>query len=398
MNIALPPDDAPPSEPAPALPPPTGKGPLANLEARLAAGIMRADPEQRRVAVRLQALHDALRAAQAAPRAGGLLGLLGIGRKASVPVPAGIYIWGPVGTGKSMLMDLFFADAPVPSKRRVHFHEFMLEVHQRLFERRQLTAEDGGEADTIPPIARAIAAEAKLLCFDEIQVTNIADAMILWRLFDTLFAEGVTVVATSNRVPDDLYRGGLQRDRFQPFIDLVKAKLDVIALDGGRDYRLQRLRQLDMYLTPAGAWADRKLEEAFASLTDNAKGNRRVLRTQGRDVVVPRAAPGVAWSDFEEWCGKPMGAADYLCIAEHFHTVILRNVPRLTPRNRDRAWRFTTLVDALYEKKVKLICSAEAPPDQLYVEGDGAFEFQRVVSRLMEMQSPEYLGLEHIAD
>jgi cell division protein ZapE len=396
MNVALPPDDAAPA--ATAMPPPTGKGPLANLEVRLAAGLVRADAEQRRVAERLQALHDALRAANAAPRSGGLLRLLGLGRKRAAAAPAGVYIWGPVGTGKSMLMDLFFADAPVAKKRRVHFHEFMLEVHQRLFDRRQVTAADGGESDTIPPIARAIATEARLLCFDEIQVTNIADAMILWRLFDTLFAEGVTVVATSNRVPDDLYKGGLQRDRFQPFIDLIKARLEVLALDGGRDYRLRRLRQLDMYLMPAGAWADRKLEDAFASLTDGAKGTRRVLRTQGRDVIVPRAAPGVAWADFEDWCGKPLGAADFLCIAEHFHTVILRNVPRLTPRNRDRAWRFTTLVDALYEKKVKLICSAEAPPEQLYLEGDGAFEFQRVVSRLMEMQSPEYLGLEHVED
>jgi cell division protein ZapE len=383
--------------PAPqSMPPPTGKGPLANLEVRLAAGAVHADAEQRRVAERLQVLHEALRSARAARRS--LLGRLGLGRKASTEGPAGIYIWGPVGTGKSMLMDLFFADAPVARKRRVHFHEFMLEVHQRLFDRRQQTAANGGEADTIPPIARAIAAEARLLCFDEIQVTNIADAMILWRLFDTLFAEGVTVVATSNRVPDDLYKGGLQRDRFQPFIDLVKARLEVLPLDGGRDYRLRRLRQLDMYIAPSGTWADRKLEEAFVALTDGAKGGRRVLRTQGRDVVVPRAAPGVAFADFEEWCGRPLGAADYLCIAEHFHTVILRNVPRLTPRNRDRAWRFTTLIDGLYEKKVKLICSAEAAPDQLYVEGDGAFEFQRVVSRLMEMQSPEYLGLDHVED
>ncbi|HJQ57036.1 MAG TPA: cell division protein ZapE [Vineibacter sp.] len=406
MTVAIPPDDPAAARAtnasstgtsATVMPPPTGKGPLANLELRLALGVVRADAEQRRIAERLQALHEALRASRP-KRSAGLLGLLGLGRKAAVAAPAGIYVWGPVGTGKSMLMDLFFADAPVLKKRRVHFHEFMLEVHERLFERRQQTAADGGEADVIPPIARAIAAEARLLCFDEIQVTNIADAMILWRLFDTLFAEGVTVVATSNRVPDDLYRGGLQRDRFQPFIDLVKEKLEVLALDGGLDYRLRRLRQLDMYLTPSGAWADRKLEDAFASLTDGARGSRRVLRTQGRDVVVPRAAPGVAWSEFEEWCGRPLGAADFLCIADHFHTVILRNVPRLTPKNRDRAWRFTTLIDALYERKVKLICSAEAPPEQLYVEGDGAFEFQRVVSRLMEMQSPEYLGLEHVEE
>jgi cell division protein ZapE len=396
MNVALSDDPHETPKSQPAMPRPTGRGPLANLEVRLAAGVVHADPEQRRVAERLQALHDAL-AVVTAHRPAGLLRLLGLGRKPD-PAPPGVYIWGPVGTGKSMLMDLFFADARVKKKRRVHFHEFMLEVHERLFERRQRTADNGGEADTIVPVARAIAAEARLLCFDEMQVTNIADAMILWRLFDTLFAEGVTIVTTSNRPPDDLYRGGLQRDRFQPFIDLVKARLEVLALDAGRDYRLQRLRKLDMYLTPAGPWADRKLEEAFVSLSDGARGSRRVLRTQGRDVIVPRAAPGVAWADFEEWCGRPLGAADFLCIADHFHTVILRNVPRLTPKNRDRAWRFTTLVDALYERKVKLICSAEAPPGQLYVEGDGAFEFQRVVSRLMEMQSPEYLGLEHVEE
>ncbi|QQS15125.1 MAG: AFG1 family ATPase [Rhodospirillales bacterium] len=378
------------------MPPPTGEGPLSNLEARLAAGVIKADSEQRRVVARLQVLHDTLRAAAAAPR-GGLLSLLGLGRKPAA-APPGIYVWGPVGTGKSMVMDLFFADAPVERKRRVHFHEFMLEVHRRLFERRQAMAAAGGEADAIPPVARDIAAEAALLCFDEIQVTNIADAMILWRLFDTLFACGVTVVATSNRVPDDLYKGGLQRDRFQPFIDMVKARMEVLSLDGGRDYRLQRYRQLDLYLTPAGPWADRKLEEAFASLTGGAAGSPRTLRTQGRDVRVPRAAPGVAWAEFEDWCGKPLGAADFLCVADHFHTVLLRGVPKLTARNRDRAWRFVTLVDALYERKVKLICSAEAAPDKLYVEGDGAFEFERTVSRLMEMQSPEYLALEHIED
>ncbi len=373
----------------------TGLGPVANLDAGLAAGTIKADPDQRRIAKRLQVLHDALVALPRVPeRSGGLLSMFGLGRKPAPPIgPPGVYIQGPVGRGKSMLMDLFYADAPVAKKRRVHFHEFMLEVHKRLFERRQSS---GGEADSVAPVARAIAADARLLCFDEMQVTNIADAMILWRLFGTLYEEGVTVVTTSNRVPDDLYKNGLQRDRFQPFIDLVKAKMEVLTLDGGRDYRLQRLRDMDKYLTPLGAWADRKLEEDFASLTDGAAGAPRTLRTQGRDVAVPRAAPGVAMASFEDWCGKPMGSADFLCIAEHFHTVILRDVPKLTARNRDRAWRFITLIDAFYEKKVKLICSAEASPDKLYVEGDGTFEFERTVSRLMEMQSPEYLALEHV--
>jgi cell division protein ZapE len=376
---------------------PAHPGPLANLEARLADGSVHTDRRQREIAVKLQTLHDALTARAHAPaRGGGILARLGWRRAAVQASLTGLYIWGPVGRGKSMLMDLFFADAPVTRKRRVHFHEFMLEVHARLHERREAAAAQGGEADLIPPVARDIAREAELLCFDEIQVTNIADAMILWRLFDTLFAEGVTVVATSNRVPDDLYRGGLQRERFQPFIDLVKARLEVLSLEGDQDYRLSRLRQLDVYLTPLGAWADRKMEEMFLNLTGGVAGTTRVLRTQGRDVRVPRAAPGVAWAEFEDWCGKPMGPADFLCIADHFHTVFLRNVPRLTARNRDRAWRFVTLIDAFYERKVKLVCSAETHPDKLYVEGDGAFEFERTVSRLMEMQSPEYLALEHI--
>lgn len=382
---------------APPVPPATGQGPLANLEARLADGSVRADRRQREIAERLQALHEALRARpDEAPRSGGLLARLGLRRSEPPPALPGIYIWGPVGRGKSMLMDLFFADAPVKAKRRVHFHEFMLEVHARLHERRQAAAARGGEADLIPPVARDIAREARLLCFDEIQVTNIADAMILWRLFHTLFEAGVTVVATSNRVPDDLYKGGLQRDRFQPFIDLVKARMEVLSLEGDRDYRLSRLRQLDVYLTPVGAWADRKMDEQFLALTGGVAGVARRLRTQGRDVLVPRAAPGVAWAEFEDWCGRPLGAADYICIADHFHTVFLRNVPKLTARNRDRAWRFVTLIDALYERKVKLVCSAEASPERLYVEGDGAFEFERTVSRLMEMQSPEYLALDHL--
>ena len=377
---------------------PAGDGPLANLAARLADGSVRADRRQREITERLQALHDALRRrGDAPPRPNGLLARLGLRRAETLPALPGVYIWGPVGRGKSMLMDLFFADAPVAAKRRVHFHEFMLEVHARLHKRRAAAAAHGGEADLIPPVARDIAREARLLCFDEIQVTNIADAMILWRLFHTLFAEGVTVVATSNRVPDDLYKGGLQRDRFQPFIDLVKARMEVLSLEGDRDYRLSRLRQHDVYLTPLGAWADRKMDEQFLALTGGVAGAARRLRTQGRDVLVPRAAPGVAWAEFEDWCGKPLGAADYICIADHFHTVFLRNVPKLTSRNRDRAWRFVTLIDALYEQKVKLVCSAEAAPDKLYVEGDGAFEFERTVSRLMEMQSPEYLALDHLA-
>jgi len=379
----------------------TGKGPLANLTARRIAGQVQADPVQEKIVVRLQAVHDQLAAmATGEPPKPGLLARLGLVSAPKPPEgPHGLYIWGPVGRGKSMLMDLFFSDAPVARKRRVHFHEFMLEVHDRLHRRREALAAKGAppEDDTIVPVAKEIAAETRLLCFDEFQVTNIADAMILGRLFETLFGEGVTVVATSNRAPDDLYKDGLQRDRFLPFIELLKQRLEILELGGAHDYRLGRLRELDLYLTPLGAWANAKLDEAFRALAGGADGEPRVLRTQGRDVDVPRAAPGVAMAHYLDWCAKPMGAADFLCIADHFHTVIVAEIPKMGPDNQDKAARFVTMIDTFYEKKVKFVCSAAASPDKLYVEGDGAFEFQRTVSRLMEMQSPQYLNLEHIA-
>ncbi len=373
--------------------PSTGKGPMANLAARRAAGEIHADPVQEKIVLRLQAIHDQLGAmASAQPAKKGLLARLGLGHAPKPPEgPHGLYIWGSVGRGKSMLMDLFFADAPVAKKRRVHFHEFMLEVQARLHSRREELAARGAspESDTIVPIAKQIAAETRLLCFDEFQVTNIADAMILGRLFETLFAEGITVIATSNRAPDDLYNNGLQRDRFLPFIELVKQRLEVLELGGSQDYRMGRLRELDLYLTPLGAWATKKLDEAFRTLSNGADGEPRVLRTQGRDVEVPRAAPGVAMAHFMDWCARPMGAADFLCIADNFHTVIVAEVPKMGPDSRDKAVRFVTMIDT--------ICSAAANPNSLYPEGDGSFEFQRTVSRLMEMQSPEYLNLEHIA-
>jgi cell division protein ZapE len=378
----------------------TGNGPVANLTARRIAGQVQADPVQEKIVLRLQAVHDQLAAVTAEPPKPGLLARLGLASARKPPQgPHGLYIWGPVGRGKSMLMDLFFSDAPVARKRRVHFHEFMLEVHDRLHRRREALAAKGAppEADTIVPVAKEIASETRLLCFDEFQVTNIADAMILARLFETLFDEGITVVATSNRAPDDLYKDGLQRDRFLPFIDLLKQRLEILELGGGHDYRMDRLRELDVYLTPLGAWANARLDEAFRALSGGADGEPRVLRTQGRDVDVPRAAPGVAMAHYLDWCAKPMGAADFLCIADHFHTVIVADIPKMGPDSQDKAARFVTMIDTFYEKKVKFVCSAAAPPDKLYVEGDGAFEFQRTVSRLMEMQSPEYLALEHIA-
>src|SRR5471032_1574012 len=255
--------------------PTTGKGPAANLAARRAAGHVHSDPVQEKVVARLQALYDRLKAAAGPPARPGLLSWLGLGPAARPSAgPHGLYIWGPVGRGKSMLMDLFFADAPVAKKRRVHFHEFMLEVHERLHTRREELAARGAppEADTIVPIAKAIAAETQLLCFDEFQVTNIADAMILGRLFETLFDEGITVIATSNRAPDDLYKNGLQRDRFLPFIKLMKQRLEIFELGGGHDYRMGRMREFDMYLTPLGGWETTKLDEAFRALAKGADG------------------------------------------------------------------------------------------------------------------------------
>ena len=311
-------------------------------------------------------------------------------RTASKAGVRGLYLWGGVGRGKTWLMDLFYQSLPFPQRRRRHFHRFMHDVHAEL---RSL-----GEIEApLEQVAERISREARVLCFDELFVSDIADAMILGGLFDALFRRGVTLVVTSNVPPRDLYKNGLQRDRFLPFIELVKQRLEVLELGGGQDYRMERLRNLDVYLTPLGAWADKKLDEAFRAMTDGADGEPRVLRTQGRDVEVPRAAPGCAMAHFLDWCAKPMGAADFLCIAEHFHTVILAEIPKMGPDNRDKAARFVTMIDSFYEKKVKFVCSAATSPDKLYIDGDGAFEFQRTVSRLMEMQSPEYLALDHIA-
>jgi cell division protein ZapE len=298
-----------------------------------------------------------------------------------------------------MLMDLFFASAPVPAehKRRVHFHAFMLEVHQRLHAWRTRTK--GAESDPIPKLAGEIAAETWLLCFDEFQVTNIADAAILGRLFAALFEDGVVVVATSNRPPDDLYLGGLQRELFLPFIALMKERLDVIALDGGVDYRLLRLRGRPVYYQPLNAASAKALDAAFATLTENGDDGAPApctLTVQGRKLQVPLAAKGVARFTFAELCARPLGAADYIALATHFHTLVIEGIPRLDRDRHNEAVRFTTLIDALYEHKCNLICSAAVPPEALYPEGDFSFEFHRTVSRLLEMQSDAYLTAPHL--
>ncbi|WP_229743569.1 cell division protein ZapE [Aliidongia dinghuensis] len=359
--------------------------------AKRAAGLLKPDPMQELAAEKLQSLHRALLSYRPEPPAAAPTGwraFLGLNPHRDAPkAPRGLYIYGGVGRGKSMLMDLFFETSAVEARRRVHFHAFMQEVHDRLYALRTSKI-----TDPLAVLASQIARGATLLCFDEFQVTDIADAMILGRLFEALFAAGVVVVATSNREPDDLYKDGLQRERFVPFIAMIKEELDVLELDNGRDYRLMRLVGRPVYYAPLGEATAEALEETFTELTDGTKPTPLVLEVKRHPVRVPRQAMGVAWFDFKDLCGQPLGAGDYLAIAERFESVVIANVPQLGPENRNEAKRFNTLIDALYEAKVHVVISAAAEPAQLYTEGDGAFEFERTVSRLMEMQSIDYIS------
>lgn len=317
------------------------------------------------------------------------------------PEPRGFYIFGPVGRGKSMLMDLFFEAAPLSAKRRVHFHAFMGEVHQAVFDWRQMDdatrakqpnyIKDAGD-DPIRPVAKAIAQEATLLCFDEFQVEDVADAMILGRLFEAFFAHGVVVVATSNRAPKDLYLNGLNRQLFEPFIELIKEKMDLHHLAGQKDYRLDRLAGVKVYHTPLGPEAEALLDDAFVKLTDEDEGAPLELEVLGRTLTIGEASRGVARMSFEALCVEALGAHDYLALCGVIDTLILEGIPKLTPDKRNEAKRFVTLVDTLYENHVRLVASAEAAPQELYPEGDGSFQFERTVSRLMEMQSEDYLA------
>ncbi len=352
-------------------------GPLEAYQARVAAGALAGDPAQEAVARRLDALAHNLEPSR--------------GWFARKPAPRGLYLWGPVGRGKSMLMDLFFESAPVAKKARVHFHEFMLARHAFL---RELRARGDVDANQLIALAaKDVANDAKLLCFDEFAVTDIADAMILGRLFERLFALDVVIVATSNRRPAELYKNGLNRQLFEPFIAMLEERLDVIELAAAKDYRLERLLAAPVYYAPLGPAASEAIDGAWDRLTFKAEPHLVILDVSGRALRVERQAAGVARFSFEELCARPLGAADYIEIAERFHTILLEDVPKLSPAQRDEAARFRLLIDALYEAKTKLVMSANAQPDALYPAGDQSFEFERTASRLMEMRSQDYLAL-----
>lgn len=366
------------------------------LETLIAEGRIEADEAQLGIADRLDALAMALRE-RSLGRKSSALGWL-FGRKASPELLRGLYVWGGVGRGKTMLMDHFHALLPVQGKRRVHFHAFMRDVHERIHEWRQAARRGVVQgSDPVVPVATALAQEAQVLCFDEFAVTDIADAMLLGRLFEALFAQGVVVVATSNVHPDDLYRDGLNRALFLPFIRLLGERMDIVRLEARTDYRLEKLAGDEIYLSPLDSAAREALVRLFVGLTGGVEAEPAKLHVKGRIVEVPRAAQGVAWFGFDDLCARPLGASDYLEIAETYHTVLIEGVPRMEQAHRNQAKRFITLIDVFYDHGVKVIVSAEAQPDELYTGTTGAevFEFARTISRLTEMRSEDYLARAH---
>ena len=383
-------------------------GPLPAYRAKCESGEIDPDPMQRLAAEKLQTLHRQIATYQPPVPKKGWRHRLGFGGgkkngEEARSVPTGLYLFGGAGRGKSMLMDLFFETASIEKKRRVHFHEFMLEVHDRLhLWRKERSSEEGrgrGQniADPMPVLASDLIDQCWLLCFDEFHVVDVADAMILGRLFEALFDKGMIVVATSNWAPDDLYKDGLQRQRFLPFIDLLKQRMDVLHLSGSQDYRLLGMAGEPVYFTPLDQASEQAMARAFAKMTDGADTMTDELVLKGRTLEVPRTARGVCWFTFEELCARPLGAADYIALATHYSAVLLEGVPQLKPEHRNEAKRLIVLIDALYEHRTKLVMSAEVPAEQLYLEGVGAgVEFDRTVSRLTEMQSADYFSVEHL--
>ncbi len=369
----------------------------ARYQALVASGAIERDPAQTKLLARLDKLAGQLNEKRLA-RKSSALGWL-FGRRPAVSEPLkGLYVWGSVGRGKTMLMDLFFESLDVRRKRRAHFHAFMADVHGRIHAYRQeLKAGKVKGDDPIEPVAKALAQEAYVLCFDEFSVSDIADAMILGRLFKALFAENVIVVATSNVEPARLYEGGLNRALFLPFIDMIHERMNIVELDSRTDFRLEKLGGKPVWHNPADDDARAALDNAFQRLTGRRRGDPMTVAVRGHPLKIPQAAAGVARFSFDDLCNQPLGAADYLAIAQDFHTVIIDGIPRMHAENRNEAKRFITLIDTLYDNRVKVLASAEAEAHELYdaKHGREVFEFDRTVSRLIEMRSQDYLGLAH---
>lgn len=345
-------------------------------------GIIAADPAQEAAAVALEAVRQRAEAWRPVRRR-----LFALFAGASRVAPQGLYLYGGVGRGKTMLMDLFFAAARIKAKRRVHFHQFMADVHERIAARRKVES-----GDPIAAVAKALIAETDLLCLDELHVTDIADAMIVGRLFTALFDEGIVLVSTSNAHPEDLYRSGLNRQLFLPFVDLLQTHVVVHEVKSARDFRLDKLAGESMYFAPADASADAAMDRIWLRLTGEPSGAPASLEVKGRRIDVPKSAMGVARFTFADLCDRPLGTLDYQQIASSFHTVMIDRIPRLTADRRNEARRFINLIDTLYDKHIGLIASADCAPDELYAAGDGADHFTRTASRLVEMQSAAYLG------
>ena len=366
-------------------------GPMPRYRELVAQGALEADPAQRAAVEKLQLLHNRLADYDPHERKRVSLGWFGFGRKAAKQDKwlTGLYIFGDVGRGKSMLMDLFFEDAPVEPRRRVHFHAFMQEVQAGI-----QAARSRGATDPIAEVADAVAVSATLLCFDEFQVTDIADAMILGRLFEALFERGVVIVATSNRPPDDLYKNGLNRAVFLPFIDLLKTRVDVHELAGPTDYRREMEAGQQTWFAPLGPTARAGLDAAWSRLIVGRTPGPALLTVTGRVVTIPLTVGDIGRASFRVLCEHPLGPADYLAIAARFHVFFIEDIPVLGRNQRNEAKRFVTLIDALYEARARLYCSAATQPERLYAEGDGSFEFARTASRLAEMQSADWPPVE----
>lgn len=374
---------------------PVNRALSARYDALIASGEIKEDPVQREAVRQLDLLNTRLAETRLASKKSSLGWLFANKKNQLWASVQGLYMWGGVGRGKTMLMDLFYEVTVIRRKRRVHFHEFMTDVHERIHAHRQ--AHKRGEVkgdDPIPPVASQIAEETRLLLFDEFSVTDIADAMILGRLFTQLFERGVIVVATSNVEPSLLYKDGLNRQLFLPFIKMLTSKVEVLHLDSPTDYRLEKLAGAPVYVTPLGESANAQMDELFAKLTHGMTPHVEELENKGRKIAVPCVAAGAARFTFDDLCMQPLGASDYLRIAHAFGTVFLDNVPVLSKARRNEAKRFINLIDTLYDNGIKLVVSAEAEPQDLYVGEDGteAFEFDRTASRLIEMRSEAYLA------